>query len=103
MNAKEIRDIPQDLLVRLGEERNKAPEGEELKPDYIQACFDSVNHILLAEIGAQLSEANNKQLTLRDQFAIAALDSMLTKGNRTLDGAASAAYKIADYMLEARK
>ena len=39
MNAKEIRDIPQDLLVRLGEERNKAPDGEELKPDYIQAWF----------------------------------------------------------------
>ena len=38
MNAKEIRDIPQDLLVRLGEERNKAPDGEELKPDYIQAA-----------------------------------------------------------------
>ena len=41
-------------------------------------------------------------LTLRDQFAMAALTGMLA-ANYSGDRVAKSAYQIADYMLEARK
>ena len=43
-----------------------------------------------------------QQVTLRDQFAMAALTGMLA-ANYSGDRVAKSAYQIADYMLEARK
>lgn len=41
--------------------------------------------------------------TLRDEFAMAALQGMLADPNVKLEGTAKLAYKVADEMLEARK
>ena len=77
---------------------------------------------LLLELAAQVAEANESLKciahplievvnegpqedvkTLRDEFAMAALQGMLADPNVKLEGTAKLAYKVADEMLEARK
>lgn len=84
-----------------------------------EACLRSLELSLLAELTAQMAEANEhlKRLaypmqvvgkdgriedftpTLRDQFAMASMAGMLSE----VEGTAELSYKIADRMIEARK
>jgi len=55
-------------------------------------------------LGCELTGRAEQQPTLRDRFAMAALQGLLAANNgRTLQGSISVAYEIADAMLEARK
>ena len=63
---------------------------------------------MLAEIAAQLAEANENRITLRDQFAMSALNAVLRYNlgdgrGRDLDSIAGEAYRWADGMLRQRE
>jgi len=48
-------------------------------------------------------EQENSQLTMRDQFAMAALTGLLADPNVVVEGTAELAFKISDKCVEARK
>jgi hypothetical protein len=64
--------------------------------------------IMIKEITEQITkpaEAKDdaQTMTLRDQFAIAALNAVLSTYNWSIDDQANHAYEIADAMMKARK
>jgi hypothetical protein len=65
-------------------------------------------HIMIKEINDQITkQAESKDdaqiMTLRDQFAIAALNAVLSTYNWSIGEQANHAYEIADAMMKARK
>ncbi len=75
------------------------------------SCAETRNAVSHTQAAESLHEISVNTPTLRDQFAMSALQGMLTTaGGRCLHGldgielqTATAAYRLADAMLEARK
>ena len=102
-NVKEREPMKADDIRSLNEKMQEKMLNTKSVAEH-EAGFNSLALSLFTEMAAQLAEANENQHSLRDQFAMAAMQALLV-GKSALDRNQLAidAYFYAEGMMEARK